>query len=232
MSVSVFLAGATGAIGKALTPRLVKAGYKVFGTTRRADRVESLRQAGAIPVVVDVFDAEALNTALADARPRIVIHQLTDLPFGLDPARMEEGRIRNARLREIGTRNLVAAAVNAGTERLISQSIAWAYGAGAVPHSEDDPLQESAAAVIALERLTLETPGIAGTVLRYGLLYGPATGASSPTGDITVHVEDAAEAALLATQKPVMGVFNIVNDSAAVSNQKAKSELAWLPMFK
>jgi nucleoside-diphosphate-sugar epimerase len=194
--------------------------------------VESLRQAGAIPVVVDVFDAEALNTALADARPRIVIHQLTDLPFGLDPARMEEGRIRNARLREIGTRNLVAAAVNAGTEWLISQSIAWAYGAGAVPHSEDDPLQESAAAVIALERLTLETPGIAGTVLRYGLLYGPATGASSPTGDITVHVEDAAEAALLATQKPVMGVFNIVNDSAAVSNQKAKSELAWLPMFK
>src|SRR5262249_15270400 len=127
MPETIFLAGATGAIGRRLVPMLVEAGFTVHGTTRKPERRDNLRRDGAIPIVVDVFDAEALRAAVTAANPRIVIHQLTDLPFGLDPAKMEEGRIRNARLREIGTRNLVDAAVAAGAERMISQSIAWAY---------------------------------------------------------------------------------------------------------
>ncbi|MDE1993013.1 MAG: NAD(P)-dependent oxidoreductase [Rhizobiaceae bacterium] len=231
MPETVFLAGATGAIGKVLAPRLIRAGYTVFGTTRRADRVAVLIEAGVVPVVVDVFDADALTAALAEAKPDIVIHQLTDLPFGLDPAQMAEGRIRNARLREVGTANLVNAASKAGAGRMISQSIAWVYQPGNTPHREEDPLQDSAQAIMTLERLTLRTSGIAGTVLRYGALYGPATGADSPSGNITVHVDDAAEAALLAVRQSVDGIFNIVEDSPEVSNEKARSLLGWRPSF-
>ncbi len=164
MPETIFLAGATGAIGRKLVPLLIGAGFAVHGTTRRPQRQDSLRALGATPVVVDVFDAKALAAALLRAKPDIVIHQLTDLPFGLDPAQMEEGRIRNARIREIGTKNLVDAAVAAGAGRMISQSIAWSYQAGDGPIAEDTPLQEGATAIRTLESLTLSAPGIAGTV--------------------------------------------------------------------
>lgn len=229
MSERVFLAGATGAIGRLLTLRLVAAGYEVFGTTRRSERAKLISEAGATPVVVDVFDADALGRALLDSNPQIVIHQLTDLPFGLDPAKMAEGRIRNARLREIGTKNLVEAAIGAGAARIISQSIAWAYQPGNPPYREADPLDDTATAIKTLERLTLETPSTIGTVLRYGLLYGPGTGASLPNSKISVHVHDAAEAALLSAQHKEHGIFNIVDDSSVVSNEKAKLKLHWRP---
>jgi len=229
MGEIVFLAGATGAIGSRLVPMLVKAGFHVHGTTRRPERQDGIRAAGATPVVVDVFDGQALAAALRQAKPRIVIHQLTDLPFGLDPAQMEEGRIRNARLREVGTKNLVEAAVAAGAERMISQSIAWVYQRAEPPIMEETPLQDSAAAVRTLEALTLETPGLTGTVLRYGLLYGPATGSDTPAGPTTVHVDAAARAALLAAERLVTGAFNIVDDGGLVSNGKAKSVLGWSP---
>lgn len=230
MADTVFLAGATGAIGRKLLPMLVQAGFAVYGTTRKPDRQDGIRQACAIPVVVDVFDTEALKTAVAMAKPRIIIHQLTDLPFGLDPAQMEEGRRRNARLREIGTKNLVDAAVAAGAERMIAQSIAWVYQPAAPSITEEMPLQESAAAVRTLEQLTLETVGIAGTVLRYGLLYGPETGSDAPSGSTVPHVDDAARAALLAAKATVFGTFNIVDDGGPVSNAKAKFMLAWSPV--
>ncbi len=194
------------------------------------ERQDSLRALGATPVVVDVFDAKALAAALLRAKPDIVIHQLTDLPFGLDPAQMEEGRIRNARIREIGTKNLVDAAVAACAGRMISQSIAWSYQAGDGPITEDTPLQEGATAIRTLESLTLSAPGIAGTVLRYGLLYGPGTGCDAPTGSTSLHVDDAASAALLAVQTAAIGIFNVVEDSGPVSNAKAKSILGWRPL--
>src|SRR4051812_41488321 len=125
MAETIFLAGATGAIGRRLVPMLKEAGFQVYGTTRKPERQDHLRQAGAIPVVIDVFDAAALTEALRQAKPDIVVHQLTDLPYGLEPALIEEGRIRNAHLREVGTKNLVDAAVKAWVKRLISQSIAW-----------------------------------------------------------------------------------------------------------
>ncbi|TXH81650.1 MAG: NAD(P)-dependent oxidoreductase [Rhizobium sp.] len=230
MAETIFLAGATGAIGRRLVPLLIEAGYTVHGTTRKPDRADSLRANGATPVIVDVFDAKAIEAALLRASPDIVIHQLTDLPFGLDPARMEAGRIRNARIREIGTKNLVDAAVAAGAKRMISQSIAWSYQAGAREITEETPLQEGATAVRTLETLTLATVGIAGTVLRYGLLYGPGTGADAPNGAINLHVDDAARAALLAAQTSATGVFNVVEDGGSVSNAKAKSILGWQPL--
>jgi len=98
----IFLAGATGAIGKRLIPLLVNAGYHVTGTTRSTPKVEALRAAGVDPVIVDVFDAAAVTRAVSAARPDIVIHQLTDLPPGLDPSVMAEGTRRNARMRSAG----------------------------------------------------------------------------------------------------------------------------------
>jgi nucleoside-diphosphate-sugar epimerase len=133
----------------------------VWGTTRFSDKARTIEDAGASAIVVDVFDAAALERALTSVRPETIVHQLTDLPAGLDPTRMAEAVPRNARIRTEGTRNLVAAALAAGTRRLISQSIAWrAQGV-------------TAEGVQALERLTLESPPLEGIVLRYGRLYGP-----------------------------------------------------------
>jgi hypothetical protein len=127
----IFLAGAVGVIGRRLTPLLVTHGHSVWGTTRSPGNSEFRRKLGARPVVVDVFDAEALATAVLDAKPEIVIHQLTDLSAVQDPAQRSSALARNARIREEGTRNLVAAARKAGAHRLIAQSIAWACrGAG------------------------------------------------------------------------------------------------------
>ena len=107
----VFVAGASGVIGRRLCRLLVEDGWRVTGTTRSAEKAAALRALGVEPAVVDVFDAKALHDVVTRAQPDVVVHQLTDLPPGLDPAKMAEGRIRNARIRDIGTRNLIAAAI-------------------------------------------------------------------------------------------------------------------------
>lgn len=157
MSECLFLAGATGAIGRRLAPLLVAAGW------------------------------------------RVVVHQLTDLPPKLDPSRMAEATGRNARIRDEGTRNLVAAALAAGVRRMIAQSIAFAYADGPLPHNEDDPLDlgaqgsrgVSVGGVVSLERQVLEA-SMEGIVLRYGRLYGPGTGADASAGPGALHVDAAA----------------------------------------
>ena len=140
MSHSLFLAGASGAIGRRLAPLLVVDGWRIVATTRSENKTAALRQMGVEPVVVDVFDADALREAVARARPSVVIHQLTDLPAGLDPNLMAAALPRNAQIRDEGTRNLIAAAVRVGVGRLIVQSIAFAYADGPRPHSEEDRL--------------------------------------------------------------------------------------------
>jgi nucleoside-diphosphate-sugar epimerase len=127
MRTRVFLAGATGAIGKRLIPLLLQSGSVVFGTTRSAARADELRRRGIAPIVVDVFDAPALTRAMVAVEPAVVIHQLTDLALIRDPSRLAEALTRNARLRTEGTQNLVATALEAGTRRVIAQSIAWVY---------------------------------------------------------------------------------------------------------
>ena len=190
---TIFLAGAAGAIGRRLVPQLRAAGHTVFGTTRSEAKAHNLQAAGATPVLVDVFDAGALARAVANARPAVVIHQLTDLPAGLDPSRMAEAIRRNARIRDEGTRNLVAAAVAAGARRLVAQSIAWAYAPGPQPYEEDAPLDLAAEGmravtvrgVAALEHQVTDAP-LEAVVLRYGRLYGPGTGADTLTNPAPV----------------------------------------------
>jgi nucleoside-diphosphate-sugar epimerase len=187
VNMKIFLAGATGAIGRRLVPLLLNARHYVIGTTRSTTKAEGLLAAGVEPVVVDVFNAPALSAAVLEAHPDIIIHQLTDLPPGLDPSQMTEGTQRNARMRSQGTNNLVAAALGIGVNRLIVQSIAWMYSPGKEPHSEYDVLDVDAggtraitvACVATLERLTLSSPPIDGVVLRYGHLYGPGTGTNT-----------------------------------------------------
>ena len=239
MVCTVFLAGAGGAVGRRLAPLLVEAGYRVVGSTRSAARVESLAALGIEAVQVDVFDEAALTAAMTAARPEIVIHQLTDLPYGLDPALMEEGLVRNARIRVDGTRNLIAAARAAGARRLIAQSIAWLYAPGPEPHGEDDaldavkPASVTLEGVLALERQVLEAAPLEGIVLRYGMFYGPGTGSTERSGGpARVHVDAAAQAALLAIDRARPGVYNIADPGDYLSSEKARRDLGWTPDFR
>ena len=236
--MKIFLAGAGGAIGRRLTPLLIAAGHQVTGTTRSADKTEALRVLGAEPAVVDVFDAEALTRAVKTAAPQVVMHQLTDLAFAPGSARYEEGLARNARLRIEGTRNLAVAARTAGVRRLIAQSIAFVYAPGPGPRVESDPLlaAEGAAArtveaVAALEREVLAMPE--GIVLRYGFFYGPGTW--SPEGRSrtpAVHVDAAAQAALLAVTRGKPGIYNVAEDDPALTSEKARRELGFDAGFR
>ena len=240
MPFRIFLAGASGAIGRRLVPLLRDAGHEVFGTTRDPAKAEALRRLGAEPVVVDVFDAWALFSAVAAARPQVVIHQLTDLPPGLDPARMAEATPRNARIRSEGTRNLVAAAREAGARRVIAQSIAWVYAPGTPPYAEDHPLDRSPDSprrasidgVVALETQVLHTPPFEGLVLRYGQLYGPGTGADAPRGPGSVHVDAAAQAALLAVGRGRPGLYNVAEPGGPALVEKVVRELGWDAGFR
>jgi nucleoside-diphosphate-sugar epimerase len=240
MKGKIFLAGAAGAIGRRLGLLLVDADYEVFGTTRSAAKAAELESVGVKPVIIDVFDGPALSLVMATVQPDIVMHQLTDLALGLDPKLMDEARVRNARIRSEGTRNLVAAALAGGARRIIAQSIAWAYAPGPQPYSENDALdleaegtrRVSVQGVATLERLTTTSHPLEGVVLRYGQLYGPGTGNDKPIGSPPLHVDAAAQAALLAIQGAEPGVYNIAEDTGFVSIAKARRELGWDPGFR
>jgi nucleoside-diphosphate-sugar epimerase len=197
-----------------------------------------LRELGVEPVVVDVFDAALLLDVVRNAKPEIVVHQLTDLPPGLDPAKMAEALVRNARLRETGTRNLVAAAVAAGVKRMVAQSLAFVYAPGPTPHREEAPLMlddpsfgATARAVASLEQQVADAP-LTGIVLRYGKLYGPGTGFDLPPSGTPLHVDDAADAARRALTRGEAGVYNIAEDDGTVSIKKAADALGWAPGFR
>jgi nucleoside-diphosphate-sugar epimerase len=237
--MKIFLAGAGGAIGRRLTPLLVAAGHAVVGSTRAADKTAGLRALGAAPVVVDVFDAAALTRALQIAAPQVVMHQLTDLAFAPGTPRYEEGLECNAKLRIDGTRNLVAAAKAAGVARLIAQSIAFVYAPGDGVRVENDPLNFSAAgaagrtvaAVAALEQAVLSMPE--GIVLRYGFFYGPGTwSGDEPARQPAVHIDAAAQAALLAVSRGSRGIYSVAEDAPALSSEKAKREFDFDPAFR
>jgi nucleoside-diphosphate-sugar epimerase len=191
-------------------------------------------------VIVDVFDAPALSRAVSAARPDIVVHQLTDLPPGLDPSKMAEGTRRNARMRSEGTQNLVTAMLASSAHRLVAQSIAWMYAPGPEPHSENDPLDVGAqgtravtvTGVVALERLSISSPPIEGVVLRYGHLYGPNTGANSAGEAPSLHVDAAASAAVLAIKKASPGIYNIAEPCKYLSIEKARRVLGFDPDFR
>ncbi|WP_163713782.1 NAD-dependent epimerase/dehydratase family protein [Mangrovibacterium lignilyticum] len=239
MSKTIFLAGATGAIGQVLSPLLIKNGWKVYGTTRSKQKVSLLNEMGVEPVVVDVYEAQKLKDILADIKPEVVIHQLTDLPYALNADEMEAALVSNARLRTEGTKNLIDAAVNAGCKRIIAQSISFVYDEGRIPHLEEDPLLplshpvygETAEGVRNLERQVTES-GVEGIVLRYGLLYGPKTGFDTPIAPASVHVEAAAKAAEIAVTKGQPGIYNVAEADESLSCEKAIGAFDWNPDWR
>jgi len=250
--MKVFLAGAAGVIGRRLLPMLVEAGHEVTGTTRKQDRAVWIRERGAEPAVVDVFDASALTDAVVAARPDVVLHELTDIPSAIDSKRYAEQMSGNERIRIEGTRNLVAAAREAGAGRLVAQSIAFAYRPeGGDTRDEEDPLYLDAPdpmgstirALAQLESQVLEAGSPEGVVLRYGYFYGPGTVYASDGSTAArvrrhrfpvigagngmfsfIHVDDAAAATVLALDHGDPGVYNIVDDEPSPVHE-------WLPEY-
>ena len=247
----VFLAGATGVIGTPLVPQLLEAGHKVSAMTRSVLRAGHLEAVGADPVVCDVFDADGVLAAMADASPELVIHQLTALPPRID---WEDPNVfdENNRVRTEGTRILVDAALATGARRVVAQSVAFAYAPTGDRIKEEEaplftdappPLGGVVAAVVEHERRVTSTPGIEGLVLRYGMLYGPGTyhdWRGSTAVDIVagrvplvegatgmyswLHVEDAASAAVAALERGAPGIYNVVDDEPAPQSE-------WLPIL-
>jgi nucleoside-diphosphate-sugar epimerase len=237
---SVFVAGASGAIGRPLCRLLLDEGYTVVGTTRSPQKAAMLAGMGVQPVVVDVFDAAALRHALVQSHAKWVVHQLTDLPPGLDPALLAQARVRNARLREVGTRHLIEAAIAAGVQRVVAQSIAFAYAPGRMPFDESAALNVcavdalaamSARSVASLEQQVLGG-AFQGVVLRYGRLYGPGTGMSAAAAGGPLHVHAAAEAARRALVAGDPGIYNVAEEDGTVSSAKARRLLGWDPAFR
>ena len=235
----IFLAGATGVVGRRLALLLREAGHQVTGMTRSAAKVPLLQALGVATSVVDVFDTEALTDAVAAARPEVIIHQLTDLPSAPGTPGYAAGQVANRRLRIEGTHNLMQAAAIARVPRVVAQSIAFAYASAEGVRSEGDPLDVAAEpprkwtveGIVALEREVLQTPGITGVVLRYGYLYGPLTWYKAPPKPPSIHVDAAAHGALLAVTRGA-GIYNIVENDGAVSGAKAARELGFDSAFR
>jgi nucleoside-diphosphate-sugar epimerase len=245
--MKVLIAGASGAVGSPLIEQLRSAGHHVTALSRHPKP-----HADIDTVACDALDAAALNKAVTGAAPDVIVNQLTALPPRLNPRRIGAMLAATNRLRTEGARNVMAAAQAAGVSRVIAQSIAFAYAPGSPAlKTEDDPLYlngpgefaTAAAAVTELERATLNTDGVAGTVLRYGYFYGPRTHYArdgSIAHDVIrrrfpivgdgggifsfIHVEDAASAAISAIDAGATGTFNVVDDEPAPVRE-------WLPVY-
>jgi nucleoside-diphosphate-sugar epimerase len=193
----IFLAGASGVIGARLIPLLVGDGHEVAGMTRSPGKTAALRELGAEPVVCDVFDPDELTKAVTDFGPELVMHQLTDLPDQAE--RITEFAPRNNRIRTEGTRNLLAAAAEAGISRFLAQSIAWAS-------------PTAGGAVAQHERMVLDAGGV---VIRYGVFYGPGT--YSEPGKLPapprIHVDEAARRTVALLDAP-SGVVVVTEEVA------------------
>jgi nucleoside-diphosphate-sugar epimerase len=234
----VFLAGATGAIGRSLVPQLVAAGHHVVATTRTESKAELLWKLGAEPAVVDALDAAAVGEAVAKAEPEVVVHQMTALAGSSDLKHFDRTFAVTNQLRTVGTDNLLAAARAAGVHRFVAQSYTgWPNErTGGPVKTEDDPLdpnpprhqRQSIAAIKYLEKAVLDAP-LEGVVLRYGNFYGPGASDEMVTlmrkrampivGDgggiwSMSHVDDAASATVAALTRG-RGIYNVVDDDPA-----------------
>ena len=246
----VFIAGATGAVGRPLVEQLVSAGHEVVGTTRSAEKLVQLRAAGASGIVVDARDSDALRRAIIAASPQVVIDQLTDLAQPLRPGGFGDWLKGTVALRRDVTPALVAAARDGGASRVIAQSAAF-MTAPVGPEILDEsaslyldapePLTSTITSNAALEAVVTRAEDIDGVVLRYGFLYGPGT-YYAPDGAFVeqirqgafpivgtgagrfpfIHVDDAAAATVLALDYGSTGIYNVVDDNPAPMHE-------WVP---
>jgi nucleoside-diphosphate-sugar epimerase len=240
----VFVAGATGAVGRELVPQLISAGHAVAGLTRSESKAEAIKRAGAQPIVADVFDAAAIRQAFMLFQPEIVIHQMTGLTGMTDLSHFDRSFAETNRLRTEGTDLLLAVAREVGARRFIAQSYCgWTFArSGGEIKSEDEALdphppqemRRTLDAIRYLERVVTDSAAPKGIVLRYGSFYGQGTGVLEPSvidqvrrrrmpllGDgggwwSFLHVEDAASAAVAAIDRGEGGqIYNIVDDEPA-----------------
>ena len=240
----VFVAGATGAIGKQLVPRLVAVGHEVHGMTRSESKQAMLYELGAVPVVADALDPDQVAEAVGRARPDVIVHQLTAIG-ALDMRHFDRDFAQTNRLRTEATDHLLSAGQAVGVRRFVAQGIAG-YGAyartGGPVKSEEDPLdpapaqemRETLVAIRHLEEVVLGARWTEGIVLRYGAFYGPGTSMAPGeeqfelvrrrkfplVGDgggvwSFIHVADAAEATVAAVEHGARGVYNVVDDDPA-----------------
>ena len=247
----IFVAGATGAVGKRLVPLLVANGHDVVGTTRSTRKVDHIRALGAEPAVLDVLDAEAVGRAVSEAAPDVVVHQATALSGLTNMRNLDEAFAETNRLRTVGTDNLLAAARAAGARRFVAQSFAgWPYAKeGSAVKDEEAPLDpsppasaaETMTAIRHLEETVVGAEGIEGIALRYGGFYGPGTSLFEGGEHLAavgkrafpvvgngaglwsfVHIDDVAAATLAAIERGRRGLYNIVDDEPAQTSE-------WLP---
>ncbi|MCA9562894.1 MAG: NAD(P)-dependent oxidoreductase, partial [Myxococcales bacterium] len=246
MADRVFLAGGLGAVGRHCITLLRDQGYEVLATTRRRECAPEIEALGAQPAILDVFDSEAVHATLRDFAPTFVLNQLTALPHRLpNPRRIAKDMALTNRLRGEVTPTLIKAAEEAGANRVVTQSISFAYAPGGECKTEEDPLyldcptpfRGLVEAVQTCEQATLES-SIEGVVLRFGLFYGPGT-YYADDGDASVqirrrrlpivrggaatcsliHVRDAAAASVAALTSASTGIFNIVDDEPVAMAQ-------------
>ena len=239
----VFVAGATGAIGKQLVPRLVEAGHEVHGMTRSESKQAMLHERGSVPVVADALDPAQVAQAVGRARPDVIVHQLTAIPATLDLRHFDRDFALTNRLRTEGTDHLLSAGQAVGVRRFVAQSNFASYArTGGPVKSEEDPLdpaparemRETLAAIRHLEEAVLGARWTEGIVLRYGAFYGPGT-SGAPGGEqfelvrkrkfplvgdgggvwSFIHIADAAEATVAAVERGSRGAYNVVDDDPA-----------------
>jgi nucleoside-diphosphate-sugar epimerase len=247
----IFVAGATGAIGVQLVPRLVAAGHEVHGMTRSESKQAMLYELGAVPVVADALDRDQVSDAVKKARPDVIVHQLTAIGE-LDMRHFDRSFALTNRLRTEGTDHLLSAGEAVGVQRFVAQSFFAVYArTGGPVKSEDDPIdpaparemRETVAAILHVERAVLGATWTDGIVLRYGGFYGPGT-SMSPGGQYPeaiqgrkfplvgngagvwsfIHVADAADATVAAIEHGRPGVYNIADDEPA-------RVADWLPAY-
>ncbi|MBO3749780.1 NAD(P)-dependent oxidoreductase [Streptosporangiaceae bacterium NEAU-GS5] len=250
--MKVFLAGATGALGVQLIPRLVARGHEVVGMTRSAGKTDRLKALGARPVVADALDRDAVLRAVEAARPDVVVHELTALAAGIDFRRPEASFAMTNRLRTEGTDHLLEATRASGAGRFIAQSYAgWPFArTGGPVKTETDPLDPNPPKALrggfaALRHLESAVLAADGLVLRYGGFYGPGTSLSADPGAEMVvplrkrqfpligdgggvwsfvQIEDAATATLAAVEGGPAGIYHVVDDDPAPVRE-------WLPFL-
>jgi nucleoside-diphosphate-sugar epimerase len=243
--MKVLVAGATGALGKQLVPRLVANGHEVVGMTRSESKRQAIIGLGATPAIADALDAEQVARAVAEADPEVLVHQLTALSGTLDMRHFDRTFAETNRLRTEGTDHLLAAGRAVEVRRFVAQSYAgWPFArTGGRVKTEDDPLdptppeamRQTHDAIRYLEDAVTGADWTEGVVLRYGGFYGPGTSLGPEGGELVelirkrrfpvvgdgggvwsfIHIEDAAEATVAATENGRRGIYNIVDDDPA-----------------
>jgi nucleoside-diphosphate-sugar epimerase len=247
--MKVFVAGATGAIGRELVPQLVAAGHEVHGMTHRPERRAMLAELGATPVVADALDATQVAAAVAAAEPEVIVHELTAIG-DVDTRHMEKSFAMTNRLRTEGTDHLLSAGQAVGVKRFVAQGNIMVYGrVGGPVKAEEDPEDRAPTAGIRpgleamrhLEEAVLGASWTEGIVLRYGWFYGPGTSMArgSEQAELIrkrkfplvadggavfswIHVADAAAATVAAVEHGARGVYNVTDDDPATVAE-------WLP---